>query len=376
MNYYLYASHMWRARNCPGSVKATRREKTDDDSPGGSGTPEASYGRELHKLTEEVINGKVELGSIQEPERSYVGNCIQFLAGRELQGETETPLFVLVKGELIASCRADLLSVQGEMVDGELEQHEVVIPDWKFYRGKLETNEWQWQGITMCAAALQQYPDCTSAVALAYLPIHDITYDCRLSREQLDETVGQIYETYLQVNEETPELHPGPWCARCEHLSNCPAAKATITDLATQADLEAIWAPGQELAPVKTLDAHFYNEITKWSRGRFLGFVDLLPFLPSLLKGLQTRLKADIAKGHLHRHYKVTHPRKPRKGPVSELRAVLGDRFTSEEFDELCKPAWGDVKKALQAQGMSENRIDELLERFDQGTTDRLTRVP
>ena len=203
MSHYLYASQMWRAQNCPGSVKATRREK----SRGKLGPPEAEYGIELHIMAEEVINGQLELERIPEPERAYIERCIEFLKGRELKGETETPLFVLVKGELIASCRADLVSVD----DTASEQTgQVVIPDWKFYRAPLEKYEWEAQGITMCAAALQEHKECHVAIAIAYLPILDMTYECRLDREMLDETVIQIYHTYLDANKEDPELHAGP----------------------------------------------------------------------------------------------------------------------------------------------------------------------
>ncbi len=181
MNLYLYASEMWRARNCPGSVKATRKEK----SAARGGTGEAQYGRELHKMTEEVIRGKLDAGTIAEPERGYIERCISFLKGRDIVGETESPLFLLVKGELIASCRADLLYVNKAAL-------EVVIPDWKFYRAPLEREEWKWQALTMCAAALQEHKDCSTATAIAYLPVLDMTYAHVLYREFLEEKVLQV----------------------------------------------------------------------------------------------------------------------------------------------------------------------------------------
>lgn len=358
---YLYASQMWRAQNCPGSVKATRREK----SSGGTRPPEAEYGRELHKMAQEVIDGDLEIDQIPEPERGYIERCIEFLKGRELKGETETPLFVLVKGELIASCRADLLSVK----DGV-----VTIPDWKMYRAPLEKYEWEAQGITMCAAALQEHKDCHVAIAIAYLPILDMTYECRLDRELLDETVIQIYHTFTQANKEDPELHAGAWCARCEALTTCPAAAASISSVASAANFELIRTPG-DLPTVKVMERHFLSEIEKWSRGRFLGYVELLPFLQPLVDMLKKRLHRDLEKGQSHTHWKLTDKRNNRKGTVLELRRVLGDRFTPEEIDAMCSPRIGDVVAALKSEGYSDEDIDKLLEPFDQGRRDQLTRV-
>lgn len=366
MSYYLYASQMWRAMNCPGSVKATRREK----SSGGSGSPEATFGRELHKMTEEVIDGKLNIERISEPERDYILRCIEFLKGKELKGETETPLFLLVAGELIASSRADLLSVGDE--------GEVVIPDWKFYRAPLDSDEWEWQGKTMCAAALQEHKNCHVAVAVAYLPILDMTYDCRLDRGLLTETVIEIFNTWQAANKEDPELNAGSWCARCEALTSCPAAAASITDLALQANFEAIRTPGS-LPTVKVMERHFLSELNKWSRGRFAGYVELLPFLQPLVDALKKALHEDIEKGHLHTNWKLVDRRNNRKATVSELRKVLGDLyqvgFTSEEIDAMCTPRIGDVAKALAKKGYTEVQIDTMLETFDQGSRDQLTRV-
>jgi hypothetical protein len=317
-------------------------------------------------MAEEVIDGKLELEQISETEREYIERCIKFLEGRELKGETETPLFILVRGELIASCRADLLSVGDE--------GEVVIPDWKFYRAPLDSDEWEWQGKTMCAAALQEHKNCHVAVAVAYLPILDMTYDCRLDRELLDETVLDIYHTYTQANKEDPELNAGAWCARCEALTNCPAAATSIASIASAANFEVIRTPG-DLPIVKVMERHFFSEMQKWSRGRFAGYVELLPFLQPLVDALKKALHSDIEKGNTYTHWKLVNRRNNRKATVSELRKVLGDLFTPKEIDEMCTPRVGDVAKALAKRGYKEAEIDTMLEPFDQGRRDQLTRV-
>ena len=123
------------------------------------------------------------------------------------------------------------------------------------------------------------------------------------------------------------------------------------------------------------MERHFISEIEKWSRGRFLGYVELLPFLQPLVDMLKKRLHRDLEKGHLHTHWKLLNKRNNRKGSVRELRRVLGGRFTSEEIDDMCSPRFGDVDKALVAQGMNGEDIAALLEPFDDGRRDQVTRV-
>ena len=360
---YLYASEMWRARNCPGSVKATRKERSATRG----GTGEAQYGYELHRMTEEVIGGKLKVEAIDEPERGYIERCISFLKGRDIVGETESPLFLLVKGELIASCRADLLHVNKKA-------REVVIPDWKFYRAPLEPDEWGWQAFTMCAAALQEHKDCDTAVAIAYLPVLDMTYERVLFRHLLEETTLEIYETYQAANQTRPALNPGAWCARCEHLAGCPAAQGVMSDIAVAADLEAIRTPGKP-PTVALMRQHFYSEIEKWSRGRFLGYLKALPFLRPLLEALTDRLRRELAQGISHTSWELSEKNKPRKGSVRALRKALGDLFSYDEIDDLCAPAFTRVTKALKRRGLSEEEIAKRLEPFDQGKTDSLRRI-
>ena len=318
-------------------------------------------------MAEEVIRGKLKADMIAAPEREYIDRCIDFLKGRDLTGETESPLFLLVKGELVASCRADLLNVNKKA-------GEVVIPDWKFYRAPLNPDEWKWQALTMCAAALQEHKDCQVAVAIAYLPVLNMTYDHLLYRDELEETIGQVYEAYLEANKTRPELNTGAWCARCGHLADCPAAQGVIEDLAAAADLERIRTPGV-VPTVDVMRRHFYTEIDKWSRGRFLGYLEALPFLRPLAEALTERLRRELVQGISHAQWELSEKNKPRKGSVRALRKVLGDLFTSDEIDELCVPSFGQIKKALKHRGKTEEEIFDILLPFDQGTTEALRRV-
>jgi hypothetical protein len=226
----------------------------------------------------------------------------------------------------------------------------------------------------MCAAALQEHSECHVAIAIAYLPILDTTYSISLDREQLEETVLEIYHTYTQANKEDPELHAGAWCARCDALTNCPAAATSIASVASAANFEVIRTPG-DLPTVKHMERHFLSEVDKWSRGRFAGYVELLPFLQPLVDMLKKRLHRDIEKGNTYTHWKLSNRRNNRKASVSELRKVLGDLFTPTEIDAMCSPRVGDVAKALAKKGYKEEQIDTMLEPFDQGRRDQLTRV-
>lgn len=363
MKLYLYASEMWRAINCPGSVKATRKPR---ESHAGGGTGEAQFGWELHKVAEEVIDGKLELEQVAEPERTYISRCLTFLKGRELAGETESPLFLLVGGELVASCRADLLSVNPGA-------GEVVIPDWKFYRAPLDPMEWQWQALTMQAAALQEHKDCHVAVAVAYLPVLDMTYEYRLDRELLEETTLQIYGTFLEANKPQPRLSPGPWCGRCGHLADCAAVSGAVEELAEGLDLAAL----RDLAPpptVAVIKEKLYVEVEKWSRGRFLGYLQVLPVLRPLIEALTDRLRRELAQGIHHTDWELKDKRKPRVGTAHAVRTALRDFFTPTEFDAFLKPQFGKIKAALLEKGLTEEKVVEILEPFDEGTRKDLAR--
>lgn len=371
MSLHLYASSTWRATNCPGSVRAQGHgDSTRATEP--PATPEAEYGREMHLLIEEVIDGKVKLESIDEPGRTYIERCLEFLKERGIEGGlTEKRLFVLgPRGVLLASCRADLLSVSGK---------EVTIPDWKLYHAPMEAKEWEWQGLTMCAAALQEYPEAETATAIAYLPILGHTNEAAMDRPALEAFVNEaILPAWEAANEESPPLRPGDWCARCSALAGCPAALDSVGELAKSMDLEKI--RGEEKLPtVKVMTERFYDQISTWSRGRYSGAVELLPFLPALTDAIKLRLRDELAKGINHTSWELKGKNLPRAGSVSDVRSVLADHYKywlddPEEFLKLCKPSFGEIQKFLKEDDKTPDEIREILQPFEQGETKELRR--
>lgn len=355
MTVHLYASTMWRAVSCPGSVKAERAAGNRD-------TPEAAWGREMHKLMEEVFADEITLSSIPEPERSYVHRCLGFLCSRGIDDVslTEKRLFVLgSRGALLASCRADLISVSEGVV---------TIPDWKFYREPLEEYEWVYQADTMCAAALQEYPDCGRATAIAYLPVLDRSYEHGVDRIAMSLSVESIRAAHAVANVEEPPLHAGPWCARCSALAACPAALDSVGELAKQVNLEAI--RGEEKLPtVSVMKERFLGEIDTWSRGRFQGAVELLPFLPALTAAIKERLRAEIKEGINHTSWELKPKRLPRSGAAADVRKVLSGHLGAETFnwDQFFEPRFGKIAEALKKRGKSDEEIREILRPFEQG---------
>lgn len=363
MTEYLYASEMWRASNCPGSVRLVRRLQRSGER---GETAEGKYGRDLHSLTEDVVNGKIEAESIaDEKQRLAVLRCIEFLKGRAVMGETEKPLYILVRGALIASCRADLISVSEGVV---------TIPDWKFYRAPLEAEEWQWQALTMQVAALQEHKECHVAVAVAYLPIMKLTYEHRLDRSMLDEAALQIYNVYQRANAEEPSFQAGPWCVRCRALSTCPAAQESMMDLCRITGFDEVRRDDGALPKVAVIKRRVYSEVEQWSRGRFLGYLEALPFLQPLAEAMKDRLRRELVAGKAHTHWGLKDVRNPREGTVKAVKAALGDHLSPEELDACCKPQFGLVQDALRSKGLSPDEIYELLRPFERGWKKALER--
>ena len=322
----------------------------------------------MHRLMEEIVSGKILGVSIPEPERTYIERCLNFLADKREEGvpfDTEKRLFVLgPRGLLLASCRADLF--------GHIP--ELTIYDWKFYREPLEEREWEWQARVMAVAALQEHPGEDVCWAVAYLPVLDRTYERVFYRADLEKHLGQIASAHYAANLPVPRLIPGAWCARCRALASCPAAQEALMDLAKDMNLESI----RTQRPIPTVSRQrtvLYGEIETWSRGRFQGAVELLPFLPALVDAIRLRLRRELAEGLIHTQYELKPKALPRKGEVRDVRKALLDYLSPEEIDGCLVPSFTRLDAALKKKGYSGEQIRRLLERFIPGETNELRRV-
>ena len=214
-------SSLLRRALCPGS------SAQEQAAPPGKSSDAADRGSRCHL----GVSGEIALDEFDAEEREQVQRCIAF---REELADASCDVHNEVKLNLYDG-KTQLNYSTVDCVILPRGSSEVVIVDWKFYRGPLSQRGVSVQLYSYLAAAMQTYGR-TEGVAWAYNPIDGAKI--KIVCTELAEAIGYVRRVIDASLAPDAPLSPGiDQCQYCRALATCPAA-ATLTEETAPAVLE------------------------------------------------------------------------------------------------------------------------------------------